>query len=70
MAQAVKLLTFDFHSGRDLQVMRSSPALGSKLNVEPTWDSVPPSLPHSLFFSFSLTSLLFFYTYAFSLSVS
>ena len=36
MAQSVKRLTLDLSSGLDLRVMSSSPALGSRLGVEPT----------------------------------
>ena len=34
MAQSVECLTFDFGSGHDLRVMRSSPVLGSMLSKE------------------------------------
>ena len=35
VGQLVKCLTLDFGSGHDLRVVRSSPQLGSTLNVEP-----------------------------------
>ena len=35
VTQSVKRPTLDIGSGRDLVVMRSSPSLGSTLNVEP-----------------------------------
>ena len=46
VAQSVEHLTLGFSSGCDLQVVGSSPKLGSALNVE----SAPHSLPlaHSL----------------------
>ena len=43
VAQLVKGWTFDFGSGHDLTVVRSSPALGSLLSMEPAWDSPSPS---------------------------
>ena len=36
VAQSVKHLTPDFGSGHDLWVVKSSPALGSARNVQPT----------------------------------
>ena len=36
VAQSVKHLTLDFNSGHDLRVLKSSPALGSMLGMEPT----------------------------------
>ena len=36
VAQSVKYMTLDFGSGHDLRVMRSSPASGSMLSVEPS----------------------------------
>ena len=35
VAQSVKHLTLDFGSGHDLRVVRSSPASGSMLGIEP-----------------------------------
>ena len=35
MAQSVEYLTLDFGSGHDLRVVRSSPASGSALGMEP-----------------------------------
>ena len=35
MAQFVKLVTLGFGSGHDLRVVRSSPASGSMLSMEP-----------------------------------
>ena len=35
VAQSVKHVTLDLGSGHDLRVMRSSPTLGSVLNMEP-----------------------------------
>ena len=36
MAQSVKCLTLDLSSNLDLRVMRSSPVLGSALDMKPT----------------------------------
>ena len=38
MVQSVRCLTPDFSSGYALEVVRSSPALGSALSMEPAWD--------------------------------
>ena len=35
VAQSVKCLTLDFNSDHDLRVVRSSPALGFMMSVEP-----------------------------------
>ena len=40
----VKCLTLDLSSGLDLEVVGSSPMLGSMLSVEPAWDSLSPSI--------------------------
>jgi len=45
VAQLVKHPTLDFSSGHDLRVIRSNPALGSVLSVEPAWDSLSLPLP-------------------------
>ena len=45
VAQLVKCLTPDFGSSNDLRVMRSSPALGSALGMEPAQDSLSPPFP-------------------------
>lgn len=44
-AQQVKCPTVEFSSGHDLLVVRSSPKSGSALNMEPSYDSPPLSLP-------------------------
>jgi len=48
VAQSVEHLTLDFGSCHDLRVVRSSPASGSALSMEPAWDSLSPfpSAPH------------------------
>ena len=43
VAQLIECLTLDFGSGHDPRVIRSSPASGSVLSVEPAWDSFSPS---------------------------
>ena len=45
VAQSVERLTFDFSSGRDLGVLRSSPKLDSALGMEHAWISLSPSAP-------------------------
>ena len=45
MAQSVGHLTRDFGSDHGLRVMRSSPVLGSALDVEPAGDSLSLSPP-------------------------
>ena len=45
VAQLVKRPTLNFCSGHDLRVIRLSPALGSTLGVEPSQDSLSPSVP-------------------------
>ena len=40
MAQSVKRLTLDLSSGLDLWVMSLSPALGSKLGMDPTYKKI------------------------------
>ena len=49
MAQLVEHPTFGFGLGHDPRVVKSSPASGSVLSMEPAWDPVSPSapLPHS-----------------------
>ena len=45
MAQSVKHLTLDFGSGHDLTVCEFKPHIGLCTDsVEPTWDSLSPSL--------------------------
>ena len=44
VAQLVERQTLDISSGGDLTVMGLSPKLGSKLGMEPAWDSYSPSL--------------------------
>lgn len=47
MAQSVKHPIPDFGSGHNLRVVRSSPASGSTLSMEPAWDFLSPSLTPS-----------------------
>ena len=44
MAQSVKHPTLDFAQATISRFMSLSPALDSLLSVEPTWDSLSPSL--------------------------
>uniref|UniRef100_A0A452RIE8 Cadherin EGF LAG seven-pass G-type receptor 1 n=1 Tax=Ursus americanus TaxID=9643 RepID=A0A452RIE8_URSAM len=44
-ARAPRLLRTGRHSGHDLRVLRSSPALGCVLGMEPDRDSLSPSVP-------------------------
>ena len=41
VAQSIELLNLDFGSGQALRLWRSSP---KSLSVEPSWDSLSPSL--------------------------
>ena len=52
MAQFVERLTLDLGSGHDLMVCEFEPHVRLCADsVEPAWDSLSPSLPHSLFAS-------------------
>ena len=48
VAQSGSQLTLGFGSGHDLRIVQLSSALGSKLSVEPAWDSLSLSLWPSL----------------------
>ena len=56
MAQLVKCLTLDFGSGHDLTVHEIELLIGLCANsVEPTWDTLSPSLSASPPLMFSLS---------------
>ena len=50
---------FDFGSGHNLAVVRSSPASGSVLSMEPAWDSHSPALFAPPLFSHGQVHALF-----------
>ena len=55
MAQSVKHETLDFGSGHDLAVGEIEPRIGLHVDsVEPSWDSLSPSLPLPCLCSLSL----------------
>ena len=55
---SVKQPTLDFSSGHDLTIIRSGPASGSVLSVEPAWDFFALSLPFPCLYSLFLSLCL------------